>query len=165
MNKDYLEALSLVKKTCELYIKSASYLIGIDIVANQINEALNIIQNRLETIDQSNPNKALELIDSIREYSHSLTMVGYLSINYDLDVIQETIIKEQKREKMLDIIKEYQVDIWLLKQCDYENYIRIRKEATVSIGQIVNENGIILEDEITEEYFNLLKRWVDEKNL
>ena len=62
--------------------------------------------------------------------------------------------------KVLEIIKEYQVDVWLLKQCDYENYIRIRKESMVSVGQIVNENGIILEDEITEEYFDLVKRFV-----
>ena len=62
--------------------------------------------------------------------------------------------------KVLEIIKEYQIDVWLLKQCDYETYLRIRKEAMVSVGQIVNENGIILEDEITEEYFDLVKRWV-----
>lgn len=29
----------------------------------------------------------------------------------------------------------------------------------VSIGQIVNEDGIILEDEIPQEEFDLLKRW------
>lgn len=67
----------------------------------------------------------------------------------------------QKEHKALEIIKEYQVDVWLLKQCDYENYIRIRKEAMVSVGQIVNENGAILEDEISEEYFDLIKRWIE----
>lgn len=69
--------------------------------------------------------------------------------------------KAQKEHKALEIIKEYQVDVWLLKQCDYENYIRIRKEAMVSVGQIVNENGAILEDEIPEEYFDLVKRWIE----
>lgn len=69
--------------------------------------------------------------------------------------------KAQKEHKVLEIIKEYQVDVWLLKQCDYENYIRIRKEAMVSLGQIVNENGAILEDEIPEEYFDLVKRWIE----
>lgn len=69
----------------------------------------------------------------------------------------QTLESIEKSLKALEIIKEYQVDVWLLKQCDHENYIRIRKKAMVSVGQIVNENGTILEDEITEEEFNLLK--------
>ena len=67
--------------------------------------------------------------------------------------------KELDKAKILSIIKEYQVDIWLLKQCDYENYIRIRKEAMVSVRKIVNEKGLILEDEITPDEFDTLKRY------
>lgn len=66
--------------------------------------------------------------------------------------------------KVLEIIDEYQVDVWLLKQCDYENYIRIRKEAEVSIGQIVNENGILSEDEIPQEEFEFIKRYYEEQD-
>ncbi len=66
-------------------------------------------------------------------------------------------------KKVLSIINEYQVDIWLLKQCDYENYIRIRKEAMVSVGKIVNEDGITLEDELPEKYFDLLKEYANER--
>lgn len=40
-----LEAFDLVKRTCELFIKSTSHLIGSDIIANQINEALEVISN------------------------------------------------------------------------------------------------------------------------
>ena len=75
--------------------------------------------------------------------------------------LENYILKSQKQEKILSIIEEYQVDVWLLKQCDYENYIRIRKEAMVSVGQIINEEGIILEDEIAEEEFNKLQRYFD----
>lgn len=86
---------------------------------------------------------------------------NFLGYNYcSVDLPNELKLIE-KSLKALEIIKEYQVDVWLLKQCDYENYIRIRKEAMVSVGQIVNENGIILEDEITEEYFDLVKRWIE----
>ena len=61
----------------------------------------------------------------------------------DLEVLEK--LKAQEKEKVLELIKEYEIDVWLLKQCDYENYIRIRKEAMVSVGQI------------TEELFNFLK--------
>lgn len=70
--------------------------------------------------------------------------------------------ENEKDLEVLEILKEYQVDVWLLKQCDYKNYIRIRKEAMVSIGQISNEDGIAREDEITEELFNFLKEWIEE---
>lgn len=89
------------------------------------------------------------------------TKIGKMIID-ELDKMRTKSVDDFKEVnlKALEIIKEYQVDVWLLKQCDYENYIRIRKEAMVSIGQFVNENGVVLEDEIPEEYFDLVKRWV-----
>jgi hypothetical protein len=75
----------------------------------------------------------------------------------DRDKVLNALTTKSKKEQAFDIIKEYQVDTWLLNQCDYENYIRIRKEARVSIGQIINEDGESVEEEISEEEFNLLK--------
>ena len=77
-----------------------------------------------------------------------------------LNAIKATLLKAEKLEKAWEVVKEYQVDIWLLKQCDYENYIRIRKEALVSTGQIVNENGEVFEDEIPQQEFNFIKEIV-----
>ena len=68
----------------------------------------------------------------------------------------------EKELQALYIIKEYQVDMWLLNQCDYENYIRIRKEAMVSIGEVVNENGEVFEDEIPQEEFEFVKKYFEQ---
>ena len=43
-----LEAFGLIKRTCELYIRSKSYLIGSDIIENQISEALDTIKAVLQ---------------------------------------------------------------------------------------------------------------------
>ena len=131
---------------------------------------------RLEAIDNANPSEALEELEMLHDCSTAMqelpssNWIEYAETEAELDLklhfayldIKQSLIKSQEQEKVLEIIKEYQVDIWLLKQCDYENYIRIRKEAMVSIGQIVNEDGIILENEITQEEFDLLKRYCNE---
>lgn len=63
MNEGLEEALGLVKRTCELFIKSASHLIGSDIIANQINEALDTIKQALiKAQKQEKKIKALEII-------------------------------------------------------------------------------------------------------
>ena len=46
MSKE-LEALGLVKRTCELYIETTRFLKGSDIIANQIKEALDIINQSI----------------------------------------------------------------------------------------------------------------------
>lgn len=106
-----------------------------------------------------------EIIEKCKIKKKPLELLHTIAFNIELMGI--TCFGDEFREiekalKVLEIIKEYQVDIWLLKQCDYENYIRIRKKAMVSVGQIVNENGIIIEDELPEKYFDLVKRWANE---
>ena len=77
-----------------------------------------------------------------REYTNSI--YPYYE---DFDLVMrdlEELERLKAQEKVFKLIKEYEVDVWLLKQCDYENYIRIRRNAMVSIKQI------------TEETFNFL---------
>lgn len=62
-----------------------------------------------------------------------------------------------KYKKAFDIIKEYIVDIWLLENCDYENYIRIRKECLIENNKSITEDGKITDDVIPENLFNKLK--------
>jgi hypothetical protein len=81
-----------------------------------------------------------------------------------LSTIKQALTTKSKKEQAFDIIKEYQVDTWLLNQCDYENYIRIRKEARVSIGQIINEDGKSVEEEISEVEFNLVKEVLNDNS-
>ena len=98
-------------------------------------------------------NDSLKELKRIRQETCPATYMNDFDKEESCNIIEKDL-------KALKIIKEYQVDIWLLKQCDYENYIRIRKEALISVGQVVNENGNVLEDEITEEEFNFLKEMV-----
>ncbi len=66
MSKE-LEAFGLVKRTCELYIQSKTYLIGSDIIKNQINEALDTIKNRLEAIEKG---KNTDIIDNYMAFKN-----------------------------------------------------------------------------------------------
>jgi hypothetical protein len=81
-----------------------------------------------------------------------------------LNNIKQALTTKSKKEQAFDIIKEYKVDTWLLNQCDYENYIRIRKEARVSIEQIINEDGESVEEEISYEEFNLVKEVLNDNS-
>ena len=111
-------------------------------------EKINMFSDYQETKDDDFCKDADEMVEALETIKELVDLQKEISSPLDVVV------------KVLEIIKEYQVDVWLLKQCDYETYLRIRKEAMVSVGQIVNENGIVLEDEITKEYFDLVKRWV-----
>ena len=119
--------------------------------SKEVVEAFDIIEKglqRLEAIDNAKPSEALNGLEYICKILNEKRIDIKWLFKGDYDTIKQALLKAQEQEKVLNIIKEYQVDIWLLKQCDYENYIRIRKEALVSVGQVVNENGNILEDEI-----------------
>lgn len=86
MDKE-LEAFGLIKRTCELYIQSRSYLVGSDIIENQINEALDTIKNRLESIDNANPSEALNVLKATEKYT-----------GIDLTVVKNALLKVQEQE-------------------------------------------------------------------
>ena len=56
-----------------------------------------------------------------------------------------------------EIVKEYKVDLWLLSECDYEEYLRIRKEAQIENEVIPSDCSCLTEGVLPEEYFNFLK--------
>lgn len=148
---------------------------------NEINHCIDVIKEREEkatkydSIINAKPSEALktlEVLDNtispllepiLVEYEDDLSdkiTANYFALKQALIKAQEQEKENAKYKKVLEIINEYQVDIWLLKQCDYENYIRIRKEAMISIRQITNDNGEIIEDEIPQEEFDTLKRYL-----
>lgn len=97
-------------------------------------KALNIIKNTLEDIQFYNRNVKID--NSI----------------YDLfDTIKQALETKFKKELAWEIAREYKVDIWLLSQCDYENYIRIRKEAMVENELIPKDKYEFLKEMITNE--------------
>ena len=65
----------------------------------------------------------------------------------------------EKSLKAFEILSDCDVDIWLLKHCDYENYCRIRRlclEATGNADKCVDCDKEIIHLP-TEEEFNELK--------
>ena len=103
MSKE-LEAFDLVKRTCELFIKSTSHLIGSDIITNQINEALDTIKQALTELNQikgTEPSDALNCVGVLKEEGCITTLVqGKI-----LETIRQYILKAQEQEKVLKVIK------------------------------------------------------------
>lgn len=144
-----LEAFDLTKRTCELFIKSSSHLIGSDIIANQINEALDTIKQtllELKQIKEAEPSEALKCVGVLKEEDCITTLVQGKA----LETIRQYILKAQKMERVLEIIFEKNVTIFWLKECkNLEEY---------------NYNTAD-HMKLTKEEYNLLKEWLeDERN-
>lgn len=134
-----LEAFGLIKRACELYIKSRSCLIGSDIIENQINEALNIIQNSLESVDSAESGKALECLDKLfNDYKELCVDAGS----------NEHIYQECSLTSPYNTIKKY-----LLKQQEPKRYLKwedfefknIQQEIKVKLGNITYASWYVLE--------------------
>lgn len=63
--------------------------------------------------------------------------------------------------KVLDILREKQVDLWLVDNCDYENYVRIRKRCEID-SNVYCDDGAVIDYTITKEEFELVQGWLDE---
>lgn len=116
---------------------------------------------RLEAIDNSKPSEALGLVKRTCElYVDSLKqrdLIGYdiieKQINEALDSIKQTLIKSQKQEKVLEILKEKGVILSILEYSqvveDYNNAILFSfKPSAYEMCKL------------TQEEFELLKRWI-----
>lgn len=98
---------------------------------------------RLEAIDNANPSEALEVVGYLKD--HHLNAVPY----YDwLNEIEQYILKAQEQEKVLEIVKEKQVDICELKICidEYEDSLYQYNKRTIE------------KFKLTQEEFDLLKK-------
>ena len=100
---------------------------------------------RLEAIDNANPSEALKELKILYDEIHPIDNIGILNIHFNN--IEQSLIKSQEQEKVLEIIFEKNVDVWQLKQCDFERYnfwIRVYWSD--------------FRKELTEEEFEILKR-------
>ena len=166
MSKEFEEALGLVKRTCELFIKSSSHLIGTDIIANQINEALDTIKQaltELKQIKEAKPSEALKYVNGkiadLEDDLQHYTMVEKdkckeFYIREDLKQftnIQQALLKVQEQEKVLKIIKEKEVNFEVFGAFetykDYEIYY--------------DKKFHLIENKLTKEEFELLKEVFD----
>lgn len=146
MSKELEEALGLVKRTCELFIKSSSHLIGTDIIANQINEALDTIKQsllELKQIKDTEPSDALKCVDVLKEEGCITTLVqGKI-----LETIRQYILKAQEMERVLKIINKKEVNVNTLINC-----IIGAIEPLEFYNEKVSENL-----KLTQQEFDLLK--------
>ena len=70
---------------------------------------------KIEAINNSNSNEALKCLERTREFL--LHRTNEMSFQ-DLRTIKQALIKAQEQEKVLEIIKEKEVDICLLKRSE-----------------------------------------------
>ena len=105
---------------------------------------------RLEAIDKSNPSEALEIL--LKAKQERLIFWGRLLDNDKIffETLEPALLKSQEQEKVLKVIKKKKVDIWQLKQCDFERY-------NFWIRAYYSD----FRKELTQEEFDLLKRWLE----
>lgn len=107
---------------------------------------------RLESIDNSNPSKVLELVSYLKDYH--LNTIPY---QYWLDDIEQYILKAQEQEKMLNIIKEHLTfeDSGTEEYFDFKTNQKVKKY----IFKIESKDtGATIHIHLdSPEYFNLLK--------
>lgn len=118
------------------------------------------LQESLEAIDNANLNEAMEELEMLHDCSTAIqelpssNWVQYAENEAELDLklyfgyenIKQALLKSQELEKVLEIIKEKNVDIGLLKRS--ENWLDYYTRVKHKTGN---------NTEITEEEFNFIK--------
>lgn len=117
MNKEYLEAFKNLKQ--ELYY-SPDQLPDIDKWHEAIEQAL----QRLESIDDANPNEALNGLEYICKILKEKYIVDVKWVfKNDYNIIKQTLMKSQEQEKVLEIIKNIiKFGDDLISILDFETY-------------------------------------------
>lgn len=102
---------------------------------------------RLETIDNAKPSQALEelgqVIEEITIGNNDLR--NTLKQSVFIAIIKQALIKAQENEKVLEIIKEKNVDVFRLKILDFNTFNQLQRSCKLP--------------ELTQEEFDLLKRY------
>lgn len=134
-------------------------------VENPLEEEIDIVNKalqRLEAIDNANPSQALkrlyelESIDLYMSSAEDDDENDFISLDtsYWLKPIEQALIKSQEQEKVPSIIKEL-----ISKHCKIE---LINGGTYYQIKIKVMGSGYTFGMSITEEEFDLLKRWANE---
>lgn len=116
---------------------------------------------RLETIDNSNPSKALKNLEKIKTKFRNTCLGIYLEDTKEFDTIKQTLLKAQEQDKVLEITKEHLT----FKDSGIEEYTDILTNKKVKKHCIKIESkdtGATIHIHLdTQEEFDLLKRWVE----
>jgi len=150
MSKEYLEALAKNIRYKKEYIGNDTYRLYIK--KNEI-ELLENYLTELEQIKNSNPSQALECLEEMWELSCDSRKPEYGLYG----TIKNYILKSQEQEKVLDVIKKKKVNIDLLyASSSVEQY---NDELVILYGM-----WFVKDRQLTEEEFDLLKRYCDEQD-
>ena len=101
----------------------------------------------LQAIKEAKPSKALEYLEDIKKW----VLDNIVLLDTDLtkfDTIEQALLKAQEQEKVLEIIKEKNVNIVILKVSENVEAYNV---------SIINYPKW----QLTQEEFNLLKRWCE----
>ncbi len=103
---------------------------------------------RLDEIENANPSEALECFKEIEErckndYEDCIVWYDYKK---ELYTIKQTLLKSKEQERVLEIIKEKEVNLGMLKTCK-------------TVEQYNAGCRIFERNELTQEEFDLLKRY------
>ena len=185
MNKEYLETLGKNIRYKKEYIGAGLYRLYIK--RNDI-ELLEQSLQRLESIDNANPGEALEKLEEldnclisdmsieIDDYDESNYCMSYEYIDLNgegllfhddikeekmidfirekkISTIKQALLKAQEQEKVLEIIKEKNVWVARLKGL-------IKKYNDLDALRIYNANMPSIDYQLTQQEFELLKRWL-----
>lgn len=90
--------------------------------------------------------------------ANSISLMIYLRRVYEILVL----IDESKVANYVNVLKAYnliinkEVDIWLLNNCDYDNYVRIRNQSLID-SKVYCDDGAIIDNQLTRDEFDFLK--------
>ena len=144
MNKEYLEALEdLIIEFDELGFEP-TILCDQQKEIESFRNRLMKIRDYLKLINNANPSEALEcFIETIRMFGEN--QIGLDRYEEKYNTIKQALIKAQEQEKILEIIFEKGIDIGWLRQCKTVEEYNYHCEAK----------------HLTQEEFELLKRWLE----
>ena len=138
---------TFLKENCKHYKQDIGY----------IKQAL----QRLESIDNANPNEALKRLNKVNNYLNDVYDYKEIKeeVRKDIDTIKQKLINKQEQEKVLEIIFKKRVDINGLKKC-IELDLPLTDEQR--LHKYNHDYMMIGMEQLTIEEFDLLKRYCNE---
>ena len=161
MSKE-LEALKIgIPKLKKLYENSAKKInkndiLGFDLVFVYLDKAL----QRLESIENSKPSEALDCLEKLgaEKLARGELIRNDSKVEPYINTIKQALLKAQEQEKVLDVIKEKKINI-----NNFQTSLIVMSNFTYTyyINNSRDYHTCILVNLLTEEEFDLLKRWLE----
>lgn len=122
MSKEYIEAFERMTEHLDLE-DEYSY--------NQERKDEEIIKKslqRLESIDNANPNEAMKSLEKIKD--NFGCDLAYYNLSLEYEIVEQALLKAQEQVKVLSILKEKCVSVWYLMKSktveEYNSYLYIK---------------------------------------